>query len=297
MNFGNIKLYGELDATEGTVTGISASAIIQTCNGRLTLESGVPVSTTDQTAKTTLYFTPYNGNQIALYSGSAWAIHTLTEKSLDISGYTASKPYDIFIYDNSGTLTLEGVIWTNDTTRATALATQNGVYVQNGAANKRYIGTIRITATTGQCEDSATKRFVWNYYNREWRTGKTYNTTKSWTYETATIREYNGGTNQVRFEFVRGSTRSDYFIENNCTASGISSGSGYVGICANSTTGNNLGYHIFTVGGYITGMKKYTDYSFGVGYHYITQTEHGTTGMTVQGETTYGTRTIIKLLQ
>jgi hypothetical protein len=34
---------------------------------RLTLESGVPVSSTDQTAKTTLYATPYLGNRIALF--------------------------------------------------------------------------------------------------------------------------------------------------------------------------------------------------------------------------------------
>lgn len=136
------------------------------CNGRLTLESGVPVSTTDQTAKSTLYFTPYKGNRIALYDGSAWSILTFSELSLDISGYTANKNYDIWAYNNSGAVALESTAWTNDTTRATPLATQDGVYVKSGAATRRYLGTIRITGTAGQCEDSVTKRFVWNYRNR-----------------------------------------------------------------------------------------------------------------------------------
>ena len=89
--------------------------------GRLTLESGVPVSTTDQADKVTLYYTPYVGNKISLYDGvSAWSTVTFAELSLDISAYTASKPYDIWIYNNAGTATLDSTVWTNATTRATA---------------------------------------------------------------------------------------------------------------------------------------------------------------------------------
>ena len=139
---------------------------ISLCQGRLTLESGVAVSTSNQTAKTTLYFTPYNGNQIALYNGSAWIMRSFTETSLSLSGYTADTNYDIWAYDNAGTLALASTAWTNATTRATALALQNGVYVKSGDATRRYLGTIRTTATAGQSEDSASKRFVWNYYNR-----------------------------------------------------------------------------------------------------------------------------------
>jgi hypothetical protein len=115
---------------------------------RLTLETGVAVSTTDQADKATLYLTPYKGCQIATYDGvSAWSVIELTaDLSLDISGYTASKPYDIWVYDNGGTLTLDSTIWTNTTTRATALALQNGVYVKTGATTRRYIGTIYMDA-------------------------------------------------------------------------------------------------------------------------------------------------------
>ena len=56
-----------------------------TCEGRLTLESGVPVSTTNQTAKTTVYFTPYIGTNISLYDSGDWDIFTFSELSLSIS--------------------------------------------------------------------------------------------------------------------------------------------------------------------------------------------------------------------
>lgn len=159
-----------LDYDSGTDVLTIGITLNQIVNGRLTLESGEPVSTTDQTAKTTLYFTPYQGNQIALYDGTAWGIHSLSELSLSLSGYTANTNYDIFIYDNSGTLTLESVAWTNNTTRATSLTTQDGVYAKSGATTRRYLGTIRTTSTTGQCEDSESSRFVWNLYNQQSRT-------------------------------------------------------------------------------------------------------------------------------
>lgn len=139
------------------------------CDGRLTLESGVPVSVTNQTAKTTVYFTPYVGSKIALYDGaSAWNVRTFTEISVAVPSNT-STPFDVFCYDNSGTPALEALAWTNDTTRATALVYQNGVLVKSGATTRRYLGTCRTTTVSGQCEDSDTKRFVWNMYNRVFR--------------------------------------------------------------------------------------------------------------------------------
>ena len=184
----------------------TATFLVETVNGRLTLESGVAVSTTNQTAKTTLYFTPYKGNQIALYDGSNWGIHTLTQRSLSLSGYTADKNFDIFIYDNGGTLTLESVVWTNDTTRATALTTQDGVYVKNGATTRRYLGTIRTTSSTGQCEDSTERRFVWSYYNQVKKKQRTRLNTGGHTYSTGAWRNVNNSTTvgDTRYLFVVG---------------------------------------------------------------------------------------------
>lgn len=166
--------------------------------GRLTTESGVSISTGNRTAQSTLYYTPYNGNQLAVYDGTRWRLYSFTEISIALSGLTTDKNYDVFVYDNAGTLTLElSAAWTNDTTRADALALQDGVYVKSGTTTRRYLGTIRTTNTT-TTEDSATKRFVWNAYNRSIRPLFVEETTSSWTYSTTTWRQLNNSAaNQV----------------------------------------------------------------------------------------------------
>lgn len=167
------------------------------CDGRLTLTSGTPVTTGDVTAATTIYYAPYRGNRIALFDGSKWKVYAFTELSLALGTLTDDLPYDVFVYDNAGTLTLQFTAWTNATTRATALTTQNGVYVLTGSLTRRYLGTFRTESTT-TTEDSLTKRFVWNYYNRVPRRLQRLETTDTWTYTTATWRQANGAAaNQV----------------------------------------------------------------------------------------------------
>jgi hypothetical protein len=68
-------------------------------------------------------------------------------------------------YDNAGTATLNFLAWTNDTTRSTALTTQDGVYVKSGAVTRRYLGTF-YTGNVSQTWDSVAFRYLWNYYNR-----------------------------------------------------------------------------------------------------------------------------------
>lgn len=182
--------------------GASASATVdQSVNDfRLTLTTGVPVTTADVTGATTVYCTPYKGNHIALYNGSSWVVRASAEFSLALGTITSGKPYDVFCYDNSGTPTLEFLVWTNDTTRATALAYQDGVLVKSGAATRRYLGTFYTTATT-TTEDSAANRYLWNYYNRVWAVMQSpLETTNSWTYNTASFRQANNSTaNQANF--------------------------------------------------------------------------------------------------
>lgn len=161
------------------------------CNGRLTLTSGVPVTPTDVTGATTIYFTPYGGAYIGLYDGSTgWDVLKFAETSLALGTLTSGLPYDVFGFNNSGTLNTELLAWTNGTTRATALVLQDGVYCKTGALTRRYLGTFYTTSTTAT-EDSATKRFVWNYYNRVPRTLFKTEATASWTYTTATWRQAN----------------------------------------------------------------------------------------------------------
>jgi hypothetical protein len=127
--------------------------------GRLTLTSGVPITTSDVTGATNVYFTPYRGNRIALFDGTGWRKYQFTELTLALGTLTSGLPYDVFIYDNAGTLTLELLAWTNGTTRATAIALQDGVPSKTGALTRRLLGTFVTTSTTAT-EDSDSNRYL-----------------------------------------------------------------------------------------------------------------------------------------
>jgi len=188
-----------LKSGASAVSWAAVESDIGIVEGRLTASTGVPVTIADVSGTTNIYFTPYAGNRIALYDGSsAWEVVTFTEITISLGGFTAIKPYDVFAYNNSGTVTIETLIWTNNTTRATALAYQDGVLVKSGVTTRRYLGTVYINAAGGQTEDTMVKRYLWNYYNRISRPLQKLETTNSWTYTTATYRQANGAAaNQV----------------------------------------------------------------------------------------------------
>ncbi len=215
------------EADSGETLGVKYGVPSHPCEGRLTLTTAVPITTSDVTAATTLYFTPCIGNKIGLYDAAkGWTIISFTELSLDISGYTADKNYDIWVYNNAGTPTLDSTIWTDNTTRATALAYQDGILIKNGDATRRYLGTIRITATTGQCEDSDTKRFVYNRYNRVPRRATKTDSTGH-TYGSAAARYWNNDSAH-KIEYVCGV--ADEFAPVNLILGLASSSSGKKGI-------------------------------------------------------------------
>lgn len=267
-------------AIDAAIAAAAAAPDPGVCEGRLTLTTGLPVTTADVTGATTVYFTPNKGSKVALYSGSVWALFTLTERSLALGTLVNAQAYDVFLYNNAGTLTLEFAEWANATVtmtiaapgvvtwtahgmatgnsitfttsgalptgvtantqywitvvdantfklstslanvgaatfitttgsqsgthtghqpqaRATALVAQDGVLSKTGALTRRYLGSFLTTATT-TTEDSYTKRFLSNYYNRVRRGLKAFDTTNSWTYTTAAWRQANANAaNQV----------------------------------------------------------------------------------------------------
>lgn len=255
-----------------------------TCQGRLTLTTGVAVTTSDVTAATTLYFTPFRGNQIGTYSGSAWSVNAFTEKSISLSGKTADTNYDVFIVD--GTLALELLAWSNDTTRATALVLQDGIYVKSGATTRRYLGTIRITGSTGQTEDSEANRFVWNYYNRVLRSlWEQDPATSGWVYATASYRYANGNSANV-VKFVIG------LIEDICDISYASpiimntvNGEAEISVGLDGTTPLNkmTGYGANKNSGSvaITPQVMWTGYLSAPGYHFFSALENAIGGVNV----------------
>lgn len=184
------------------------------CQGRLTLTSGTPVTTSDVATSTDIYWTPYNGNLVGLYDGTSWKLHTFTERTLALGTLTSGLNYDVFLYDNSGTLTLEATGWSTDTARATALTTQDGVHVKTGATTRRYLGTFRTVSTTQTADAGGTgatgaQRFLWNCYNRVPRKLHACpgysdgNTASSYTSNSTTWVAANSGTG-AKAEFLTG---------------------------------------------------------------------------------------------
>lgn len=183
-----------VDNVQSTSYATAQATLIRGCDGRMTLTAATAVTVTDVTAATTVYFTPYMGNRCVLYDGSTWNIRNFAELSLALGTDAANTNYDLFAYDNAGVVTLERLAWTNNTTRATALVSQDGVLVKSGVTTRRYLGTYRTTGTAGQTEDSYAKRFVWNYLHRVPRVLRRAETASTWTYTTASYRQANANT-------------------------------------------------------------------------------------------------------
>lgn len=176
---------------------IAAISSTVTPGGRLSLTTAVPVTTSDVTAAGTLYYVPYIHNQIQLYNGSAWVTYTFPELSIAVPA-AANQVYDVFVYDNAGTRTLELLAWTNDTTRATALVRQDGRLCKTGALTRLYVGTVR-TVSASQLNDSLALRHVWNYYNRTARPMRVTESTDSWAYNGVLRQARATATNQLDF--------------------------------------------------------------------------------------------------
>ena len=178
--------------------------------GRLSLSTTDPTDYNVATAATNVYYLPFIGNRIAVFNTvtTGWDVLSFGSASVSVPA-TTNTPFDIFAYNNSGTLTLQTVNWSSDTARATSLARQDGILCKTGDLGKRYLGTGRTTGVSGQTENSTTKRFLWNYYNQQLRVlYRGYSA--SHTYNTATWRPFNNNSTDTIFEWVFGGFRADH---------------------------------------------------------------------------------------
>jgi hypothetical protein len=224
--------------------------------GRLTLESGVPVSTSDQTAKTTIYYTPHLHNGIVLWDGVDWVPITFTETSLALGTLTSGLPYDVFGYISSGALALESLAWTNDSTRATAVTRQDGRLCKSGDKTRLLLGSFYTTATT-TTEDSNQSRYLWNAYNRVSRRISIGDATSSWTYNSTTWRKSrNADTSFV--QAIVGVAGEVFMLR--ASQRGSSSGSFEqmaIAISRNSTTDPTGSESVWNYGAYVGGAMGF----------------------------------------
>lgn len=254
-------------------------------NGRLTTESGVPVSTSDRTAQGTIYYTPFNGNVVTLFDGFGWRRYRFSELSLALTA-TSGKNYDVFVYDNAGTLTLElSAAWTNDTTRADALALQDGIYVKSGTTTRRWLGTIRasgsnVTADSGGGVTTQVggKRFVWNAYNRVEREIAVIDTTATWTYNGANWQQADAASGN-KVEYVCGAAIDAIDITAISTVAIGNTSPAHLGIGVDSTTSAAGVRHAHNASSALDGVLTATYRGIpGLGYHVLYWLEAGYSG-------------------
>lgn len=216
-------------ASAGSVSSINGQTGAITSyfppQGRLTLQTGNAVMTSTQSAKTTIYYTPYVGNMVPLYDGTNMVPTVVAEISVattdtakNPAAIGASKVNDWFVWNDAGTIRLShGPDWTNDTTRSagTALTLVNGIYlnnasITNGPAASRgtYVGTTRSNGSSqldhiiGGAASGGTAAFlgVRNYYNRVLTAVNVVDSGATYTYTSTTIRQARASAgNQITF--------------------------------------------------------------------------------------------------
>lgn len=234
------QVMANFNALRDCINGLTAP------QGRLTLVNLTPVMTTSQTAKTSIFYTPYVGNRIPIYNGTSTqpiVFAQLENKTTDSAtgnagpaAVIADKNYDLFVWNNSGTPTLtRGPAWASDTTRGTGAGTTelqrlsgagggiltNMYAITNGpGANLgTYVGTMRsdgssqINFSFGTVSASGTAAVlgVWNAHNRVDVRGLVGGA-GSWSYNSTTIRPVQG-TNNIRVSFVHGLQEEFFFAE------------------------------------------------------------------------------------
>jgi hypothetical protein len=211
----------------------------QVFGGRLTLQTGTPVPS-NVASSGTVYYTPYKGNRVSVYGeGLGWKEHTFSELSVSLSGATADQPVDIFLYDDAGTLTLEVVEWSSASARATALTTQDGVYVKSGAPGHVYLGTVGITDSAGVSADTYAQRFVWNMYNRVLRDLSDTLGYNSWAYTTSAWRAAYNDPTACLIELVAGLSEEAIMITGAAMMQSTSANNAGIGIGDNVHNNNS----------------------------------------------------------
>lgn len=207
---------------DSSLTGLASSI---EPGGRLSLSSNVPVTTSDVTGATTVYYVPYKHSQVPLYDGTSWQLFTMSAQLSQTASDTTKSPaaaaissnYDMFVWNDSGTLRVSrGPAWSSATSRGTGAGTTelelvgqryvNKNSISNGPAAQRglYVGTIRTPGSGATFEDSRPNRYVWNAFNRLKRMLRaTDSATTSWNYTTNTYRQANADTGN-ELDFVIG---------------------------------------------------------------------------------------------
>jgi hypothetical protein len=302
---------GSVTVTLPSATGtmLASGNTLITPQGRLTLVTATPVMTSAQTAKTTIYYTPYVGSTIPIYDGTNWSharfselSNITTNSSTGSAGpaaTTTNSNYDLFVWLNSGTLTLtRGPAWTSDTARGTGAGTTqltmtNGIWTNTvaitngpGAGVGTYVGTVRTDGssqvnwnpTPSAAAGGGNARVdVFNAYNRIRVDTKSQDSTASWVYNTNTWRSTNNSTSN-RINYIDGLGEMSVGVTASISCNPGASNSG-IGVNRDSTSATPSSTVSFqanqTAPGHCSDVFQPS-----IGFHYIQAMESNSTGST-----------------
>lgn len=298
------QLYVAIVDANGNIIGSTFTAP----QGRLTNLTLTPVPTATTAAATSVFYTPYSGNIVPIYDGTviqptefAELSNVLADSATGKAGPAAgaaSENYDMFVWNDAGTLRLtRGPVWTNATTRSagTALVMVKGLLlnnaaITNGPAASRgtYVGTIRtdaggatVTWSIGGSAAGGTLGAlnVWNMYNRRFFTATVINSNGNWTYSSATIRAAEGSAT-MRVNMVRGLQEDDVWAQYHAVMTLVASATtfGVVGIGLDVTNGytQSRGQLNSQAAAALSGAQKGTYVGNpGLGFHFLSANENG----------------------
>lgn len=220
-------------AADASAAMLAALGLFGPPQGRLSLVSGVPVSESDVTGVTAVYYVPSTGYYVPVFDGSAMIPRSIgAQLALPLDAnpahtnyHAANLNYDAFVFRDGSTTRLGSTYWTlgggSDTVRGAGaggcqLELLNGVLVNKNelilrfgtgaldlvtvpARRATYVGSFRPTAN-GQASDTAAKRLVFNAFNQLIRPMRAFDPAASWDYSTPVWRQANGkASNQLEF--------------------------------------------------------------------------------------------------
>lgn len=270
-----------------------------TPQGRLTLTSGVAITTSDVTGATMIYYTPATGDLISLVgvpTSFSELSNDSTASSVGKAGPAAvanNSIYDFLVWSDAGTNRLtRSPAWASDTSRGTGAGTAeieivNGEWVNkydvtNGplAHQGRLVGSARSNGSA-QFTDSVLFRWVSNAYNTVPRLIRIVEPANSWNYTTATWRQANAnGANS--FDMLQ--TLGGNLLSANILVTYSNTNVGEYGIVAigldsiTVPTVGNLNPFMQVPGATAVALAAYLKAYPGIGRHYAAWLEYSSAG-------------------
>lgn len=274
--------------------------------GRLTLTSGTPVLTSNALAATTVYFTPYNGNLIPVtldgvnfnFTAFSELSQATTDTTKSPAAVAASKIYDIFVWNDGGTLrATRGPAWSSDTARGTGAGTTelqlvSGFYtnknaITNGPGANRgtYVGSVRSNASSqidfniGGSASGGTAGWIgiWNNFNRRLVYAKSNDSGVSYSVNlNLTCRQARASAgNQISFLMGLAENTSTVFVGVTSKNTGASGGNwSQMGAGLDATTGITHAFsQVFPTAGPI-GEVSSENIAPQLGFHYVSRNEN-----------------------